>query len=397
MACYSALNPFAALANLPFGRKNKFNFGLQLTQTLFSSAIVNGRPRAAVAGRRVASLGVSQAEAQARLDVTRAYFDAVLGDRLAGIAELSLAQAESTLADTRVGHQVGTRPEFDLLRAQVAVDNQRAQVFQRRAQRDLARMQLLQLIGLPVATPVALTTSLDETPAGGVADADSLSVPADTAVESRSAVRQADEAVTIQDVLTGVTRWDRLPTVTLKSSFARIGYPENGLPWKADFVSDWTIGVNVSVPLWTSGRLSGSTIVSEAALEQARIRAQQARDGAAFDARAAVLSLRTAHASWAATQRTVEQAERAYLIATLRYQEGISTQTELADARLLLEQAQANRATAARDARVARTRLLLLPDLPLSGADVGQTLSNAASGQQAIQQPVASGTSGFTP
>ncbi len=398
VACYSALNPLAGLANLPFGRTNQYNFGLQFTQTLFSSGIVNGRPRAAVAGRRVAQLGLSQAEAQARLQVTEAYFDAVLSERLSGIAELSLAQAESTLADTRAGNQVGTRPEFDLLRAQVTVDNQRSQVFQRRAQRELARMQLLQLIGLPVATAVELTTTLDETPAGGVMDADSLSVAAaDTAVGSRAAVQQAEAAVTIQQVLTGVTRWDRLPTVTLKSTFARIGYPDNGVAWQADYLSDWTIGVHVSVPLWTSGRLSGNSIVSEAALTQARIRAEQARDGAAFDARAAVLRLRTAQASWAATQRTVEQAERAYQIATLRYQEGISTQTELADARLLLEQAQANRATAARDAHVARTRLQLLQDLPLAGADVAQTLSNAASGQQAIQQPAASGTSGSTP
>jgi outer membrane protein TolC len=259
-------------------------------------------------------------------------------------------------------------------------------------------MQLLQLIGLPVAMAVELTTGLDETPAGGVADADSLSVVVtDTAVGSRAAVLQAEEAVTIQEVLTSVTRWDRLPTVTLKSTFARIGYPETGVPWKADLVSDWTIGVSVSVPLWTSGRLSGNTIVSEAALAQARIRAEQTRDGAALDARAAVLRLRTAQASWAATQRTVEQAERAYQIATLRYQEGISTQTELVDARLQLEQAQANRATAARDAHVARTRLRLLQQLPLAGADVAQTLSNAASGQQAIQQPAATGTSGSTP
>jgi ammonia channel protein AmtB len=38
----------------------------------------------------------------------------------------------------------------------------------------------------------------------------------------------------------------------------------------------------------------------------------------------------------------VEQARRAYAIADLRFQEGVSTQVELADARLLLEQALAN-------------------------------------------------------
>lgn len=391
--CLSALNPFAALSNLPFGRKNQYNFGLGFSQTLFNSAIVKGRPRAAVAGRKVARLGVSSAEAQARLDVTQAYYDAVLSERLVAIAELSLSQAETTLAQTRLARQVGTKPEFDLLRAEVTRGNQRAAVLQHRSQRVLAYLRLNQLIGLPLEQALVLTTSLDEVPAGELAAAAAMAIAeSDTAVSERAAVQQADEAVTIQDVLTGVTRWDRLPTITLKSTFARIGYPVNGLPWNADFVSDWTVGVNVSVPLWTSGRLTGNAWVAEASLEQARARASQTRDGAALEARRAMERLQTALATWVATQGTVEQAERAYEIATIRYQEGISTQTELTDARLLLEQAQGNRATAARDARVASARLRLLRDLPLAGSDVGTTLSSAASGLQNTQQ--SAGTTG---
>jgi outer membrane protein TolC len=67
----------------------------------------------------------------------------------------------------------------------------------------------------------------------------------------------------------------------------------------------------------------------------------------------------------------VAQAERAYGIAEVRYREGISTQTELADSRLLLEQARANRATAGRDLQTARVRVALLRELPLASG-VGQ-------------------------
>nr|MBP6669837.1 TolC family protein [Gemmatimonadales bacterium] len=210
--------------------------------------------------------------------------------------------------------------------------------------------------------------------------------PRDTAANERTAVQQVSESVTIQEVLTNVTRWDRVPTVRLTSNFARIGYPNDGLPWNASFVTDWTIGVNVSVPLWTSGRLRGNAMVAEASLDQARTRLAQAHDAAVLDGRQSVERLSTALAAWQATQGTVAQAERAYEIATLRYREGISTQTELTDARLLLEQAQANRATAARDVRVARARLALLRDLPLGGEGVSATLSNAASGLANTQQ-----------
>jgi outer membrane protein TolC len=77
----------------------------------------------------------------------------------------------------------------------------------------------------------------------------------------------------------------------------------------------------------------------------------------------------------------VEQALRAYQIAELRYREGISTQTELLDSRVQLQQAQASRARAARDLQVARMRIALLPALPLTLP----TPASAASSQSNTQ------------
>ena len=62
---------------------------------------------------------------------------------------------------------------------------------------------------------------------------------------------------------------------------------------------------------------------------------------------------------------TVQQAQRAYQIADVRFTNGVSTQLELSDARLPLQQAEANRALAARDLQVARARVALLPNLPV--------------------------------
>jgi hypothetical protein len=64
----------------------------------------------------------------------------------------------------------------------------------------------------------------------------------------------------------------------------------------------------------------------------------------------------------------------------------LSTQIELNDARILLEQAVTNRALAARNLQVARVKLALLPDLPLqtTGSASAQTQSTAT--QQTQQQ-----------
>jgi outer membrane protein TolC len=134
--------------------------------------------------------------------------------------------------------------------------------------------------------------------------------------------------------------------------------------------------------LFTGGRIRGDEMVAAAALEESRARLSMTRELAALDSRSAVERLEAAEASWRASSGTVEQAERAYGIAEIRYQEGVSTQLELADSRILLEQAGANRAVAARDVQVARLRVALLPYLSL-GAGAGEA---AAPQQQPMQQ-----------
>jgi outer membrane protein TolC len=96
-------------------------------------------------------------------------------------------------------------------------------------------------------------------------------------------------------------------------------------------------------------------------------------------------TLAEAEAAWEASAGTAEQAQRAYGIAEVRYREGISAQVELSESRLLLQQAQANRAQSARDLQVARIRLALLRDLPL-GSGGGSPESRAGDSVQQLQQ-----------
>ena len=92
-------------------------------------------------------------------------------------------------------------------------------------------------------------------------------------------------------------------------------------------------------------------------------------------------------AASAASAGTAQQAARAYQIAEIRYREGISTQVELSDSRILLEQASANRALAARDLAVARARVALLRDLPFGAIGVPSSAAPAAPQQAQQQRP----------
>jgi len=390
--CATTVNPFAGFSRLPFGRKNTYTLGISGSQTLFDGGRIFGQMKAADAGRASARIALTSAEAQLVLDVVQAYYDAALSDRLLTIAQATLAQADTTLGQTRLRREVGTAPEFDVLRATVARDNQRPVVIQSRTQRELAHIRLRQLLNLPVDQPLALSTDLADT---ALASTPSLAQLAgttpDTVASHRAAVRQAAEAVRAQEGLDAVSRSLRMPSLSLSSQYSRIAYPSRGLPGLDEFVTDWRLVLGVQVPIFTGGRLKGDRIQAKASLDEAKLRKQQAAEAAELDGRNALSLLEAAVANWQASEGTAAQATRAYQIADIRFREGISTQTELLDSRIALQQAEVNRAQAARDLQIARVRVALIADLPLGGAADASATTRTQSSRPAAPQATTGG------
>ncbi|MGH7632164.1 MAG: TolC family protein, partial [Gemmatimonadaceae bacterium] len=157
----------------------------------------------------------------------------------------------------------------------------------------------------------------------------------------------------------------------------------DGVPDWGQFRTNWTITGAIQVPLFTGGSIRGDELVAEGNAREAEARLKQTRDMAGIESRDAYARLTAARAQYAASTGTVEQAVKAYSIAEVRYHEGISTQTELSDSRILLQQAQANRAQASRDLQVARVRVALLRDLPLASS----TVTTPAAASQSVMQP----------
>jgi outer membrane protein TolC len=370
-----------------FGAKNQYQFGLTGSVDLFTGGRAQAQNRAASAGKRSADIELTAQRAQLALNVTEAYFDAALADRLVAIAESSLAWTERAFTHTSLARQVGNTSEFDLLRAQVTRDNQRPALIQRRWERELAYLRLKQLLNVPYEDNVTLTTQVgdDERSMGAVravaavTGAAATDVP-DTSSSNRAPVRQQTEALRAQEAQLAVSRSQKWPTVALSTQYARLNFAP-GAPKFDNLLTNWNVTIGASMPLFTGGRIRGEEMASQAAVEESAARLEQTRKLASLDTRQNLAQLEQSEATLAASQGTSEQALKAYRIAEVRFSEGISTQLELSESRLLLEQAQANRALAARNVQVARVRLALLRDLPLgTGAGVFGAPSQGSGG-----------------
>jgi outer membrane protein TolC len=355
---------------LPFGQPNTWRAGFEVDELLFGGGRSIALYHIANSSVRSAEVGLEAARATNALDTVTAYYDAALSDRLLEISTQSLAQAQATLRQTELAQGVGKQPEFDLLRAQVTVQNQQVAVINAQRQRDLAHQRLGQLLQIPLETPLVLVSPLEDTDVTSVAvDVSGASTPG----TPRATVRQLTEAQQISQSNVSVARADALPTLAAQANVGWVTYPSDGVPFGDGdkWLSSVNASVSLSVPLFNGGRVWGAYQKARAGADQAEANLQQTTELADLDARRAQSALDAANAQHDATAGVVEQARRAYEIAEIRFQEGVSTQLELDDARLQLQQALVNRAQSARDLAVAKIRLALLSSLPLSGASTG--------------------------
>jgi outer membrane protein TolC len=389
-------------ADLPFGRENTWRLNLLFSQNVYSGGRLGAQAELAAAGRTSAEFRVSTARAQLLFDVTQAYYDAALSGRLVEIAEATLGQAEATFQVVQAGFKAGTQPEFELLRARVARDNQAPSIIRQRAAREIALLRLKQLLDLPADAPLQLAAALDDSalsppptfaPRVAAVEAALRVQPTATAavetvtpVVDRTAVKQVGTVVRLREAALRAAEAERMPNVSVTSSYGRVAYPSGLAPGFGDFRTNWTVGATVQVPILTGGRQRGDEMVARADLQQSQVQLRQMEELAALDTRSAWAELVAARAAWEASANTIQQAARAHEIADVRYRAGVSTQLELSDARLLLQQSEANRAQAARDLQVARARIALLPDLPLGTIGIGGT---GAGQQQPFTAPLA--------
>jgi len=381
-----------AFADLPFGQPNAYRLGLTFSQLIYAGGRERALERQARLGRDVATLSVTTAKAQLALDVAQAFYDAALADRLVGIADETLAQATRSFEQTRAKREAGLVSEFELLRAQVDRDTLQSPRVRAGNTRDVAYFRLKQLLDLPLGTPLQLAAQLDDPRlvpaarfANRLAEAEAAAQP-----RLRIAVTQADLGVQASEQGVAIADAQRKPAVALQSAAGIVNYP-SAFPGFDDWRKNWTVSLGVQLPILTGGRIKAEQNIARADRDSAKAQLQLTKELSDLDDASARASLGAARSEWEVSGGTIQQAARAYEIAELRFREGLSTQLELSDARLLLAQAQVNRARAARDLQMTRVRLALLPELPL-GSGAGAAMGGGAAQSAAPNATASTGT-----
>jgi outer membrane protein len=326
-------NPFASL---PFGQPNTWNATLQVSQVLYAAGRVRTALGIAENMREATTLEIAEAESDIALRVRRAYFQLGIAGEFVTIASEAYDLANAQLTQVELFRQQGTVSDFDVLRARVERDNLEPPIIEARNARRLAELELKRLVNVPASQPIVVTTRLE--PAVEDVDREALR----DALERRAGLRALDQVIAAREGAVRIAQAAKKPSVDFRGVFSFQAFPSAPLPPIHDWRRDWSVSVNLSLPILDGGRAAGETLQAETELRQVRLQRAQLQEALELELEAALAEFESARAQIQARRATVEQARRATELAELRFRSGLATQLETSDARLLLRQAQVN-------------------------------------------------------
>jgi len=304
------------------GPFNSFDARLVFSQSIFDAR----RSHLAHASERQLAEAEHQRaalEEQIAAAVELAYI--TVQEQVAGLeaAEGNLTLSRELLTLAQDQRSAGVATGVDVARAETRVAQDQYALSQARSGRDQGLLRLKRLLGLPAAMPIELATVLayqERTPptaAEAVGRAES----------ERQELRVLDERIAAAEESVGAADAQRLPVVTVQ---AGIG-PSGSTPVQTVYLTR-SIGIGVSVPLFTGGAVDAQRDRARSELRSAQLQREDARRQIEEDVHLALLALSTSADQVAAARTSLSLGERLLELSRDRFAQGVADNLEVLDA-----------------------------------------------------------------
>jgi len=341
----------------PYPQPNQsWNAGVQIVQSIYEGGKMVAALQAASATKKQALAQYQTAVADTLLAVRLAYYDVLLAAQEITVNEASVNLLQKELEDQQRRYDAGTVPHFNVLRAEVAVANERPALIQARNNCRIAKNNLSNLLGYNLPRdiwediPLNLTDTLDATP---------YQVDLPTAIQQ--ALGRRTELIAVRQT----ADLQRLNVVNAKAGYKPTVQVFAGYNWiNSQFSTDvgedirgWNAGGQLTWDIF-DGMLTHGKVV------QARALYDKSKTDLDDRARQIELEVRTAYSGFIMAREVLdsqlkvqEEAEEALREASARADAGTGTQLDMLDAQTSLTQARTTEVQALHDYDAARARL----------------------------------------
>lgn len=334
------------------GSLNVYQWSTGFTQPLFTGFRLSSDYELADLGMDLAEVNTRLAILDVVLRVKEAYYLYLRAMKGVEVADSSVKRLESQLKVSKDFHEVGIIPINDVLKVEVELANARQDRVRALNDRALSMSRLNRLLGRPVERQLEVKDKLKIYP---------LKIDYVRAREKARLERPELKALGLQlkqaDQSIRAAQSGYYPQVNLQASyFFTSDAPQMGDSEFYD-ATDWEVVTQLNWPFWEWGRTKYRTSQQRADKRRLQAVRQDLQDQVDIQVREAVLFLREAQENIQTATVQVQQAKENYRITFERYQEQLTTNTEVLDAQVLLTQANTNYYNALTIFNVAEARL----------------------------------------
>lgn len=327
---------------------NNFQSMLTVDQVLFDAGRTRNAVRGAEIGRQTEEHRTRAAELGIMQRVLEAYLGAKLGEAALAAAEESVRSAEADLGRAQAFRDEGMTTDADVLSIRVHLASVRQEAIRRRTQLDVARAALNVAMGVPEDSQFTLTTALIESNY----EATELSGSQVSGVSERPELRMAMQGIESARLQESIQRSRYWPEVFVRGSFEADRQEllnKGGTNWLFAAGLRW----NLFNGFGTKARVAESRYTAEAAEAQKR----ETEAGVRFEVRRAWLEWNAVKERLALASASIAEAEESLRITRDRYQNGLSTVTDLLRTETAVLAAKTGFLAAVFEQRVAATHL----------------------------------------
>jgi HAE1 family hydrophobic/amphiphilic exporter-1 len=327
---------------------------IAVSQPLYTFGRIGAAIRAAKIGLETAGDQLRIYQQAALRDVAAAFQDVLLSKELHVLAIQNLEQKVRTQREAQRKLAAGVATDYDVLAADVAVENARPDVIRAENLIRISREKLRFILGLErqeVDAVGALAVSLEPSP--------KYEETMETALKRRPELSDLKKRVQVYEELVRIYRAGTLPRIDFKAGWGwrqlDFGTLNFGSPDGEG--QAWTAGVYFSFPFFDGMRTQGKVLQAKTDVANLKIDEAKLLDSISLQVRDAINYCREAEEIVQALFGTVRQAERLLAMAEKGFVYGVKTQLEVDDAQLNVTRAKSSLAKAYRDYLVARVTL----------------------------------------
>jgi len=321
-----------------FVQSNMYEASLTLKQIIFSSTVLEGIG-ASQTYYELAKSELQNTVSKTVLSVQKAFYGVLLAKAVLDITYASFTNSENNYKNVKALYSEGMVSEFDMLQAEVQLENIRPVVLRMENVLQTAKDGFKITLGIDQSEQVDVSGNIELEPLD-LSNEDELiqlALENNFSIKSLDLKKQVDEAFIQLDVS---RYW---PTL---AGFANYSYAGSSDAWNYQNYSYSTIGLNLSINLWEGNRTKNKVEQSTITFKQTEEQLLQLKDYTTLEVKSKILELKRVKSLVEVQERTVELAQKAYDISTIRYQEGAGSQLELQNADQDLRQARLNRVQA---------------------------------------------------